>query len=64
MSATSAALMFRSRRNSVVDALVSLDTTQDYYSLADTRWQELTTTVTGSHFATFATLRGTWRVGR
>jgi pimeloyl-ACP methyl ester carboxylesterase len=40
-----AALFFRSQGNSVVDAVVSLDTTQDYYSLADPRWQYLTDAV-------------------
>jgi hypothetical protein len=36
-----AALAFRSQKNSVVDAVVSLDTTQDYYSMADPRWKYL-----------------------
>jgi hypothetical protein len=40
-----AALQFRAQPSSVVDALVSLDTTQDYYSTADPRWQRMTTTV-------------------
>lgn len=33
-----ASLTFRAQESSAIDALVSLDTTQDYYSLADTRW--------------------------
>ncbi len=33
-----AVLMFHAQENSPVDAVVSLDTTQDYYSLADLRW--------------------------
>ena len=37
--------MSRSRSNSAVDALVSLDTTQDYYPTADPRWGEMCTTV-------------------
>lgn len=41
-----AALAFRAQANSAVDAVVSLDTTQDYYNIADPRWEYLTTTVT------------------
>lgn len=37
-----ASLVYRARINSPVDAVVSLDTTQDYYSLADTRWDLMT----------------------
>jgi pimeloyl-ACP methyl ester carboxylesterase len=40
-----AALTFRAENNSAVDAVVSLDTTQDYYGLADPRWKDLTTTM-------------------
>ena len=41
-----ASLIFQSNFNSVADALVSLDTTQDYYSLLDTRWNYMTEPVT------------------
>lgn len=41
-----AALIFRSQQNSVVDAVVSLDTTQDYFSVADSRWNHMTVPVT------------------
>ncbi|MEW6733156.1 MAG: helix-turn-helix domain-containing protein [Acidobacteriota bacterium] len=45
-----AVLRLRAQENSVIDAVVSLDTTQDYYSLADPRWSRLITTVTeGRH---------------
>jgi pimeloyl-ACP methyl ester carboxylesterase len=37
-----AALLFRSQYASVVDAVVSLDTTQDYYGLASPHWHYLT----------------------
>jgi pimeloyl-ACP methyl ester carboxylesterase len=43
-----AAMSFRSQGNSAVDALVSLDTTQDYYSLLDTRWGYFTSTVSNN----------------
>jgi hypothetical protein len=38
-----ASLIYRAQSGCLADAVVSLDTTQDYYSLADTRWEELTT---------------------
>lgn len=41
-----AALMYRAQPSSAVDAVVSLDTTQDYYGLSDPRWERLTATVT------------------
>jgi pimeloyl-ACP methyl ester carboxylesterase len=40
-----AALVFGSLANSVVDAVVSLDTTQDYHGLTDSAWQDFTTQV-------------------
>lgn len=40
-----AVLRLRAQERSVVDAVVSLDTTQDYYSLKDPRWNALTSTV-------------------
>jgi hypothetical protein len=40
-----AALQFRAQPSCVVDAVVSLDTTQDYYSVAHPGWRQLTTTV-------------------
>jgi len=40
-----AALVYRAQTNCAADAIVSLDTTQDYYSLADNRWEDMTTTV-------------------
>jgi Chlorophyllase len=40
-----AALTFRAQSNCAADAVVSLDTTEDYYSVADPRWEPLTTTV-------------------
>jgi dienelactone hydrolase len=36
------ALMFQTRDSSPADAIVSLDTTQDYHTLADPRWSYLT----------------------
>jgi hypothetical protein len=41
-----AALTFRSQSNCAADAIVSLDTTQDYYSVTDTRWEPMITAVT------------------
>jgi pimeloyl-ACP methyl ester carboxylesterase len=40
-----AALRFGSLPNSAVDAVVSLDTTQDYHGLKDPGWEEMTTLV-------------------
>jgi predicted dienelactone hydrolase len=40
-----ATLMYRAQADCAADAVVSLDTTQDYYSAADLRWEELSTTV-------------------
>jgi dienelactone hydrolase len=40
-----AALMFRAQSHCAADAIISLDTTQDYYSLVDNRWEDMTTTV-------------------
>ncbi len=40
-----AALLFRSQPNSAVDAVVSLDTTQDYRGVKDPAWEYLTTPV-------------------
>jgi pimeloyl-ACP methyl ester carboxylesterase len=40
-----AVLMFRSQPNSVVDAVVSLDTTQDYRGVKDPTWEYFTTPV-------------------
>ncbi len=40
-----ATLIYRAQPGCLADAVVSLDTTQDYYSLADTRWEEMTTPV-------------------
>src|SRR5262245_41320014 len=40
-----ATLMYRAQADCLADAVVSLDTTQDYYSAADLRWEELCTTV-------------------
>ncbi|HET7504895.1 MAG TPA: hypothetical protein VFK02_27920 [Kofleriaceae bacterium] len=42
-----AAILLRARRGSVVNAVVCLDTTQDYYSTLDSRWEHLTTTALG-----------------
>ena len=39
------ALYYRSQANSPVDAVVSLDTTQDYRGLSDTSWEYFTTPV-------------------
>jgi hypothetical protein len=40
-----AALTFRAQSGCLADAVVSLDTTQDYYGMPDPRWESLTTTV-------------------
>jgi pimeloyl-ACP methyl ester carboxylesterase len=40
-----ATLMYRAQADCLADAVVSLDTTQDYYGVSDLRWEELTTTV-------------------
>jgi dienelactone hydrolase len=40
-----AALVFRAQGGCPADAVVSLDTTQDYHGLTDTRWEEMTTPV-------------------
>jgi len=40
-----AVLTYRAQSHCAADAIVSLDTTQDYYSLADNRWEPMTTTV-------------------
>jgi hypothetical protein len=40
-----ATLMYRAQADCLSDAVVSLDTTQDYYSAADLRWEELCSTV-------------------
>jgi hypothetical protein len=40
-----AALIFRAQSHCAADAIVSLDTTQDYFSLVDDRWADMTTTV-------------------
>jgi predicted dienelactone hydrolase len=40
-----ATLMYRAQADCAADAVVSLDTTQDYYSAADLRWQELCASV-------------------
>jgi hypothetical protein len=40
-----ATLMYRAQADCLADAVVSLDTTQDYYSSADLRWAELCATV-------------------
>ncbi|MBX3117561.1 MAG: hypothetical protein KF784_00730 [Fimbriimonadaceae bacterium] len=37
-----AGVIFQTHAGTRVDALVSLDTTEDYYSLADTRWRYMT----------------------
>src|SRR4029079_3870915 len=41
-----AALMYGSQIDCTVDAIVSLDTTQDYHSVTDPVWETLTTKVT------------------
>jgi hypothetical protein len=41
-----AALMYRAQPSSALDAVISLDTTQDYYGTGDPRWDRLTSTVT------------------
>jgi len=40
------ALTYRAQAGVAADAIISLDTTQDYYSLADPRWEPMTTPVT------------------
>jgi pimeloyl-ACP methyl ester carboxylesterase len=40
-----ATLMYRAQADCLADAVVSLDTTQDYYSTAELRWGELCATV-------------------
>ena len=40
-----AALMFRAQSHCAADAIVSLDTTQDYFSLTDYRWEAMTSAV-------------------
>jgi hypothetical protein len=40
-----ATLMYRAQADCLADAVVSLDTTQDYYSARDLRWEELCVTV-------------------
>jgi tetratricopeptide (TPR) repeat protein len=40
------ALTYRAQAGVAADVIVSLDTTQDYYSLADRRWETMTTPVT------------------
>lgn len=40
-----AALKFRAQARSMIDAVVSLDTTQDYYPITDARWSRLTASV-------------------
>jgi hypothetical protein len=40
-----ATLMYRAQPDCLADAVVSLDTTQDYYSTAELRWEELCATV-------------------
>jgi predicted dienelactone hydrolase len=42
------ALMYRAQSGCLADAIVSLDTTEDYYSLADPRWEPMTTVVTNN----------------
>src|SRR5260221_3846455 len=37
-----AAIVYQTEPGCAVDATVSLDTTEDYYSLADTRWNYMT----------------------
>src|SRR5262249_12087747 len=40
-----ATLMYRAQAGCLADAIISPDPTQDYHSLTDTRWGEMTTTV-------------------
>jgi predicted dienelactone hydrolase len=40
-----ATLMYRAQTDCLADAVVSLDTTQDYYAMPDLRWEEFTSTV-------------------
>src|SRR5262245_36446936 len=40
-----ATLMYRAQADCLADAVVSLDTTQDYYSTTEQRWEELCATV-------------------
>jgi hypothetical protein len=40
-----ATLMYRAQADCLADAVVSLDTTQDYFSVAELRWEELCRTV-------------------
>jgi hypothetical protein len=40
-----ATLMYRAQADCLADAVVSLDTTRDYYSTAELRWEELCATV-------------------
>ena len=40
-----ATLMYRAQPDCLADAVVSLDTTQDYFSVADPRWESMTSVV-------------------
>jgi hypothetical protein len=40
-----AAITYRTQQSCFADAIVSLDTTQDYYGVSDLRWENMTTSV-------------------